>query len=272
MPKLICSAQFTVTANLNFDLQKYLFLIAEDVCAELEVSILDPLQVFRLLCVLKGSYLWGHHLRMTIDQGSTFRPLRVYCLSFCTYHWATDLFNIDSTHIAKLCPLFCDFFCFALLFGTIFYSCSSESLWCFRYRLFSFVILTCPLLRKVLEVLTYFICHISRVLGMSTSPDLPLSVLRRTVKEPKSTPKMTLPWTTANLVPEALRANLHVLEDDRMISWLGRWKFVDLCIHGKSGWQDGVSSYVLHLPLNIWFFFGLNFWCPSEFCFCYVLS
>src|ERR1700737_574965 len=107
---------------------------------------------------------------------------------------------------------------------------------------------------------------------MSTSPDLPLSVLRRTVKEAKSTPKVTLPWTTANLVPEALRANLHVLEDDRMISWLGRRKFVDLCIHGKRGWQEGVSSFCLPLPLYILFFFGLKFLCPSEFFFCYVLQ
>ena len=80
-----------------------------------------------------------------------------------------------------------------------------------------------------------FTTSVSRVLGMSTSLDLLLSVLRRTVVETKFTPKVTLPWTTAHFVPEALRANLHVLEDDRMISRLGRRKFVELCIHGKSG-------------------------------------
>ena len=78
-------------------------------------------------------------------------------------------------------------------------------------------------------------------LKMSTSTELPLSVLRRNSQGSKSTPKVALTWTTANLVPEALRVDLHVLEDDRMISWLGRKKFVDLCIHGTSGWQDGVS-------------------------------
>ena len=57
---------------------------------------------------------------------------------------------------------------------------------------------------------------------------------------PVSAPKVTLSWTSAKLVPEALEVNLHVLEDDRMISWLGRDKFVHLCIHGTSGWQTGV--------------------------------
>lgn len=51
----------------------------------------------------------------------------------------------------------------------------------------------------------------------------------------KITPKISLPWTTTNLVPKAIRVNLHVLEDDRIISWLGRQKFVELCIHVTSG-------------------------------------
>ena len=82
---------------------------------------------------------------------------------------------------------------------------------------------------------------------MSTSPNLPLAALRRTVHERKSSSKVLLPWTTIILVPETLRANLHVLEDDRIVSWLGRRKFVELCIHDSSGWQDEVNSLVLHI-------------------------
>jgi hypothetical protein len=62
--------------------------------------------------------------------------------------------------------------------------------------------------------------------------------------------------------------NLHVLEDDRIISWLGRQKtlliqtllliqalclkrcsnrFEELCIHVIRGCQDGVSFFILHL-------------------------
>ena len=82
---------------------------------------------------------------------------------------------------------------------------------------------------------------------MSTSPGLPLAALRHTVDERKSSGKVLLSWTTTILVPEALRANLHVLEDDRMVSWLGRRKFVELCIHGSSSWQDEVNSLVLHI-------------------------
>ena len=85
------------------------------------------------------------------------------------------------------------------------------------------------------------------ITGMSTSAELPLSVLRRNSEGSKSTPKVTLIWTTINLVHEALRVNLHVLEDDRMISWLGRKKLVDLCIYGTSGRKNGVSFFHLYL-------------------------
>ena len=61
--------------------------------------------------------------------------------------------------------------------------------------------------------------------------------------------KASFHWMMAILVPDALYAQLHVLEDDRMISWLGRDKFVDLSIHGTNGWQyrgkcPCVSSYI----------------------------
>ena len=51
-------------------------------------------------------------------------------------------------------------------------------------------------------------------------------------------------WTNARLVPEALEANFHALEDDDMIKWLGREVFVDTCINGPPGWQDNVSHCV----------------------------
>ena len=76
---------------------------------------------------------------------------------------------------------------------------------------------------------------------MATCTDLPISDPPRQVEAIRPTPKVTLSWTTAKLVPEALEVNLHVLEDERMIAWLGREKFVELCIHGTSGWQHGVS-------------------------------
>ena len=56
----------------------------------------------------------------------------------------------------------------------------------------------------------------------------------------KLAPKARHSWTTTNLVSEALDVNLHILEDECMISWLGRGKFVELC-NGTNGWQDGVS-------------------------------
>ena len=48
--------------------------------------------------------------------------------------------------------------------------------------------------------------------------------------------------TGAKLLPEALAADLHVLEDEDMIRSLGRDKFVQLSIHGSQGWQEGVSK------------------------------
>jgi hypothetical protein len=54
-----------------------------------------------------------------------------------------------------------------------------------------------------------------------------------------------LPWTTAKLVPELLEYNLHVLEDEDMIRWLGRESFVHTCINGPLGWQDKVNVIFL---------------------------
>lgn len=48
-------------------------------------------------------------------------------------------------------------------------------------------------------------------------------------------------WTTAKLVPEALKHHLHVVEDPTMIHLLGRAKFVELIVFGPVGWQEGVS-------------------------------
>ena len=57
-----------------------------------------------------------------------------------------------------------------------------------------------------------------------------------------SAPKhQLLPWTTAHLVPEALRHSLHVVEDPALMKLLGRSKFVDMVVFGASGWQPGVS-------------------------------
>ena len=61
-----------------------------------------------------------------------------------------------------------------------------------------------------------------------------------------SAPKhQLLPWTTAQLVPEALRHSLHVVEDPALMKLLGRSKFVDMVVFGASGWQPGVS-HLLH--------------------------
>ena len=38
----------------------------------------------------------------------------------------------------------------------------------------------------------------------------------------KSKSKISLHWTMAILVPEVVYAQLHVLEDDHMTSWLGK--------------------------------------------------
>ena len=60
--------------------------------------------------------------------------------------------------------------------------------------------------------------------------------------EVKSSSKVLKIWTTANLLPEALAVDLHVLEDEIMIRSLGRDKFVQLSINGSQGWQHGVSA------------------------------
>ena len=57
----------------------------------------------------------------------------------------------------------------------------------------------------------------------------------------KSTPKRFKKWIAANLLPEVLAVDLHVLEDEDMIRSLDRDKFVQLSIHGLQGWQQGVS-------------------------------
>lgn len=61
----------------------------------------------------------------------------------------------------------------------------------------------------------------------------------------------TLPWTTAKLVPEALKHRLHVVEDPAMIHLLGRAKFVELIVFGPVGWQQGVSFLHLSFFLKI---------------------
>ena len=53
--------------------------------------------------------------------------------------------------------------------------------------------------------------------------------------------KPQVPWTTAKLVPEALKHRLHVVEDPALISILGREKFADMVVFGAVGWQPGVS-------------------------------
>ena len=61
--------------------------------------------------------------------------------------------------------------------------------------------------------------------------------------EGKAAPKSSRHKSGAKLLPEALAVDLHVLEDEDMIMSLGREKFVELCIHGSQGWQDGVSAF-----------------------------
>ena len=61
--------------------------------------------------------------------------------------------------------------------------------------------------------------------------------------EGKAAPKSARNKSGAKLLPEALAVDLHVLEDEDMIRSLGREKFVDLCIHGSQGFQEGVSAF-----------------------------
>lgn len=56
--------------------------------------------------------------------------------------------------------------------------------------------------------------------------------------------KKQVPWTTAKLVPEALKHRLHVVEDPALISLLGRKKFVDMVVFGAVGWQPGVRHFI----------------------------
>ena len=53
--------------------------------------------------------------------------------------------------------------------------------------------------------------------------------------------QVPVPWTTAKLVPEALKRRLHVVEDPAMIHLLGRVKFVELAVFGLVGWQKKVK-------------------------------
>jgi hypothetical protein len=57
--------------------------------------------------------------------------------------------------------------------------------------------------------------------------------------------KQQVPWTTAKLVPEALKHRLYVVEDPTLISLLGRKKFLDMVVFGALGWQPGVSHYIV---------------------------
>lgn len=45
----------------------------------------------------------------------------------------------------------------------------------------------------------------------------------------------------SNVVHEVVDVKLHVLEDDGMISWMGKKEFIELCIYDTNGWQGGVS-------------------------------
>lgn len=79
--------------------------------------------------------------------------------------------------------------------------------------------------------------------------------------------KQLLPWTTAKLVPEALKHRLHVVEDPALISLLGRKKFVDMVVFGAVGWQPGVSVFLARTSCDnlfrINFMASLPFPCPS---------
>jgi hypothetical protein len=59
-------------------------------------------------------------------------------------------------------------------------------------------------------------------------------------------------WTTAKLVPEALKHSLHVVEDPTMIHLLGRAKFLELIVFGPVGWQKGVSFLHFNCFLRIY--------------------
>lgn len=50
--------------------------------------------------------------------------------------------------------------------------------------------------------------------------------------------------TKSRLVPEAPQSNIHAIEDDDMIKWLGRDCFVNTIINGPPGWQAKVRHYV----------------------------
>lgn len=70
--------------------------------------------------------------------------------------------------------------------------------------------------------------------------------------EGKAAPKSARHKSGAKLLPEALAVDLHVVEDEDMIRSLGREKFVDLCINGKQGFQEGVSAFT-YIPLLFMF-------------------
>ena len=60
--------------------------------------------------------------------------------------------------------------------------------------------------------------------------------------EGKPAPKTARNKSAVKLIPKALAADLHVLEDEDLIRSLGREKFVELCRHGSQGWQEGVRA------------------------------
>ena len=84
--------------------------------------------------------------------------------------------------------------------------------------------------------------------------------------------------TSARLLPEALAVDWHVLEDDVMIQTLGREKFVELCIYGSQGWQQGVSTpshtfsnfFVLYCSYVIFVYFFCKFQFSFLFLFAYT--
>ena len=67
-----------------------------------------------------------------------------------------------------------------------------------------------------------------------------------------SSVKKQVPWTTAKLVPEALKHRLHVVEDPTLISLLGRTKFVDMVVFGTINWQPGVRHFIFSYFFGTW--------------------
>ena len=68
----------------------------------------------------------------------------------------------------------------------------------------------------------------------------------------RAAPKSARNKLGAKLLPKAVAVDLHMLEDEDMIRSLGREKFVNLCINGSQGFQEGVSAFT-YIPLLFMF-------------------